>query len=191
LKPVIQILILILGLMLNAAGQTVQNTSAPLNTRAKAPEIGKDAPTFSLPDLKQQYVALRDFCGPKLNKPWINKTKQVVVLSFFATFCIPCLQEIPHLEKIETKFNGQAVKFLLVNVGEDEAKIKEFLTTNAIGLEILQDRYSKTAEKYDALTLPRLFVIDKDGIVRKEQKGFADPDKFEGELTRLLEELLR
>jgi thiol-disulfide isomerase/thioredoxin len=190
------ILIMIIGLAVNVTGQTVQTAEglAPRqaeNAKPGGPVIGKEAPTFSLPDLQQKYIALRDFCGPKLNKPWINKTKQVVVLSFFATYCKPCLQEIPHLEKIGNSFNGQPVKFLLVNVGEEEAKIKEFLSTNSIGLDILLDRYSKIAEKYDALSLPRLYVIDKEGIVRKEQKGFSDPVQFEVELTRLLNDLLK
>jgi thiol-disulfide isomerase/thioredoxin len=115
----------------------------------------------------------------------------VVVLSFFATWCKPCLQEIPHLEKIEKGFSGQAVKFLLVNVGEEEVKIKEFLTLNSINLNILMDRYNKIAEKYDALTLPRLYVIDKEGIVRKEQKGFSNPEQFEQDMIQLLNELLK
>jgi hypothetical protein len=97
----------------------------------------------------------------------------------------------PHLEKIESNFDGQPVKFLLVNVGEEEAKIKEFLSGNSVKLDILLDRYSKIAEKYDALSLPRLYVIDKEGIVRKEQKGFSDPEQFEIELTRMLTDLLK
>jgi peroxiredoxin len=190
------ILIMILSLVFTVTGQTFQTAEglAPRQadiSKPNGPAIGKEAPTFSLPDSQQKYVALRDFCGPKLNKPWINKTKQVVVLSFFATYCKPCLQEIPHLEKIENNFSGQAVKFLLVNVGEEEAKIKEFLSSNSVGLDILLDRYSKIAEKYDALSLPRLYVIDKEGIVRKEQKGFSDPEQFEVELTRLLNDLLK
>jgi len=183
LKPVTVWILLILAL--NVFGQTANTPKTNLI------EVGKDAPTFSLPDLNQQYVALRDFCGAKLNKPWINKAKQVVVVSFFATWCKPCLQEIPHLEKIKNDFAAQGVKFLLIDVGEEEAKIKEFLTQNTINLDILIDRYKKIAEKYDALTLPRLIVIDKNGIIRKEQKGFTNGEQFETDLRQLLGELLK
>jgi len=48
--------------------------------------IGCEAPTFSLPSLDQDYVSLRDFCGDELRKPWINKTKHVVIISFFEPF---------------------------------------------------------------------------------------------------------
>lgn len=153
--------------------------------------VGQDAPTFSLPDVDQKYISLRDFCGEKLRKPWKNKTKHVVVLSFFATWCKPCMAEIPHLESLKEEFSGQPVKFFLVDVGEDREKIIEFKNKKNIRLNILLDRYQKTAAKYDALTLPRLVVIDKGGVIRKEQKGFSDPDAFETEMKKLLADLLK
>ncbi len=52
------------------------------------------------------------------------------------------------------------------------------------------DRYQKTATNYDALSLPRLIVIDKEGVIRKEQKGFRDPDTFESEMKKIISELL-
>ena len=47
--------------------------------------IGCEAPTFSLPSVEQGYISLRDFSGEKLRKPWKNKIKHIVILSFFAT----------------------------------------------------------------------------------------------------------
>ena len=76
-------------------------------------------------------------------------------------------------------------------MGEDREKIVEFKNKKNIRLNILLDRYQKTAAKYDALTLPRLVVIDKDGVIRKEQKGFSDPDAFEAEMKKLLADLLK
>ena len=152
--------------------------------------IGCDAPTFSLPTLEQDYVSLRDFCGEKLRKPWINKTKHVVVISFFATWCEPCKKEIPHLEKLQTEFENLPVKFFLVDVGEEREKIMHFIEKAGYTIPVLLDRYQKTAERYDALTLPRLFVIDKLGKIRRKQKGFTNPEDFEIEMRELIRILL-
>jgi len=152
---------------------------------------GQEAPTFSLPDMQQNYISLRDYCGEQLRKPWKNKVKHVVVLSFFATWCKPCIKEIPHLENVLKQFTGHPVKFFLIDVGEEREKVVAFLAKKEIKIPVLLDRYQKTAEKYDALTLPRLVVIDKDGLIQKEQKGFTDPELFEAEITDLILKLLK
>lgn len=154
-------------------------------------KVGSEAPTFSLPTLDQNYIYLRDYCGEPLRKPWINKTKHVVVISFFASWCKPCLKEIPHLQDLEKEFEGKDIKFFLINVGEEKEKVEELLKTNPIQLPILLDRYSKIAEKFDALTLPRLFVIDKLGIIRRQQKGFVSEEDFVIEMQAIITELLK
>ena len=153
--------------------------------------VGTEAPTFSLPDMNQQYFSLGDFCGKKLRKPWKNKTKHVVVLSFFATWCKPCKEELPHLMKLRNQFKKEKIKFFLIDVGEKAELVKKFLEKYEIDIPVLLDQYQKTAEKYDALTLPRLFVIDKNGIIRKEQKGFTNAGQFEDEMQILLSGLIK
>lgn len=153
--------------------------------------IGCEGPTFSLPSLDQEYVSLRDFCGEKLRKPWINKTKYIVVLSFFATWCEPCKKEIPHLEKLMQEFKDQPIKFFLIDVGEEREKILEFTRERNLAIPILMDRYQKTSERYDALTLPRLFVLDQDGLIQRKQKGFTNPENFEIEMKELITLLLQ
>jgi peroxiredoxin len=173
----IAVFIIISGLSgLHAGGDEVANGSA--------------APTFSLPGLDQKYVSLRDYCGEELRKPWLNKEKYVVVLSFFATWCKPCMEELPHLEKVAETCKNQSVKIFLIDVGEDLQKVTDFVGRKKISLPVLIDRYQTVAEKYDALTLPRLFVIDREGVIRKENKGFSDPDTFEHEITDLIDSLL-
>ena len=152
--------------------------------------IDCEAPTFSLPSLEQDYVSLRDFCGQKLRKPWINKTKHVVILSFFATWCEPCKKEIPHLTKIMEEFKEQPVKFFMIDVGEEKEKVLNFVKSAGIEIPVLLDRYQKTAERFDALTLPRLFVLDKNGLIQRKQKGFSNPQDFEIEMRELISLLL-
>jgi len=153
--------------------------------------IGCEGPTFSLPSLDQEYVSLRDFCGKKLRKPWINKTKHIVVISFFATWCEPCKKEIPHLEKLKEEFKDQPIKFFLIDVGEEREKILGFTGEQNIAIPILMDRYQKTSQRYDALTLPRLFVLDKEGLIQRKQKGFTNPEDFEIEMKELITFLLQ
>ncbi len=153
-------------------------------------DIGSEAPMFSLPDVENEYVALRDLCGEKLRKPWKNKTKHVVVLSFFASWCKPCIAEIPHLQALKDKYKNETIKFFLINVGEEKDKIQEFSKSMDISIPILMDKYKKVSEKYDALRLPRLIVIDKQGIIQLEQRGFKDGKKFEADLDTIISKLL-
>jgi thiol-disulfide isomerase/thioredoxin len=152
--------------------------------------VGQNAPSFALPKLDLKYISLRDYCGEDLRKPWINKVKHVVILSFFATWCKPCIAEIPHLEKLKRDFEGLPIKFFLIDVGEEKEKVVKFAQKRDVKLTILLDRYNKIAEKYGVLSLPRLFVLDKNGIIRKMQSGFSDPKQFEKDMFTLILELL-
>ena len=153
-------------------------------------KVGDPAPAFSLPDMDNNYVFLKDFSGEKLRKPWKNKVHHVVVISFFATWCGPCKKEIPHLNKLQAEFKGQAVKFFLIDVGETKEKLQAFLKTFRVDIPVFLDRYKQTSGKYDANSLPRLVVIDKKGIVRKINRGFKDGAQFEKDLSDLITKLL-
>lgn len=158
---------------------------------AKIPiKVGDPSPVFSLPDLQNNYVFLRDYSGKKLRKPWKNKTKYVIVMSFFATWCGPCKKEIPYLEKLKAEFADKKAKFFLVDVGEERKVLDGFLDKNKISLKVLHDRYQQTAEKFGANSLPRLIVIDKEGTIRLIKKGFKDGESFMKEMRSLITKLL-
>ncbi len=180
MKSILQLLIILFLLIQMVQGQN----------EISAMQIGNKAPAFALPNLQNEYIALKDFCGEKLRKPWKNKTKYAVVLSFFATWCKPCIAEIPHLQKVKEKFQDKPVKFYLVNVGESRENINKFFKGKNISIPILLDRYKKISEKYDALKLPRLFILDQNGFIKLEKRGFSsDGDKFENEIETLLSSL--
>ncbi len=175
--------LIILLLSIIVISTSAQNIPEPI-------KVGEKAPAFALPNLHNEYIALKDFCGEKLRKPWKNKTKYAVVLSFFATWCKPCIAEIPHLQKVKEKFQDKPVKFYLVNVGESRENINKFFKGKNISIPILLDRYKKISEKYDALKLPRLFILDQNGFIKLEKRGFSsDGEKFENEIETLLSSL--
>jgi len=160
------------------------------NNRIDSLAVGTAAPPFSLQSLDGGYVFLRDYCGEKLRKPWLNKTKHVVVLSFFATWCVPCQREIPQLIKIQNLLKDQPVKFFLIDVGEKKSKVKPFIEEKGYTLPVLLDVYQVVAKKYGAHSLPRLVIVDKQGKVRLYHKGFKNPPDFVPETKAFIEKLL-
>ena len=91
-KNIILIMVILLLIMQNIIGEIKK---------------GEEAPLFSLPDVSNQYIALRDLCGEKLRKPWKNKVKHVVVLSFLPVGVNLVLQNylIFRKYKINSKIN--------------------------------------------------------------------------------------
>lgn len=151
---------------------------------------GSQAPTFTLPGADNNYVFLRDICGEKLRKPWKNKIKHVVVLSFFATWCVPCQKEIPRLMELQKRFSAENIKFFLIAVGEKKEKALSFARRKNYSLPLLFDQYQVVAKKYRVNSLPRLVIIDKNGIIRRYAIGFENRTNFETETATLLEKLL-
>jgi len=136
-------------------------------------KIGDPAPTFVLKDSSGADIFLRDYCG-SLRQPWKNKTKHVVMLSFFATWCQPCLKEIPELEKLAVEFRGQNLKIFLIDLKEQREPVQKFCRENNITLPVLFDKYGVVAGKYQATSLPRLFVIGREGRIVWQSTGYQE-----------------
>lgn len=140
----------------------------------KAPlEPGTTAPTFSLPTLTGEREALRVWCGQSLLKPMTNNIQHVVILSFWATYCKPCQEEIPQLQAFFEKHKKDKVKIFLISIDEKGADIvSPFAKEKKYSLPILLDPYKKTAERYGVKSLPALFVIDSIGNIRYSSVGY-------------------
>ena len=120
----------------------------------------------------------------------LTSTPFGILIGAFATWCKPCQKEIPHLEKLQNEYKDKPVKFFIIDVGEERGKVSRFIEKAGYSLPVLLDRYQKTSERYDAKTLPRLFVIDKNGNIQRKQKGFSKSEDFEIEMRELLNLLL-
>jgi len=137
--------------------------------------------------------------GKRLKKPMTQPDRHVVVLSFFATWCKPCMKELPHLENLYDKYKNDKIKFFLIDITEATRTVKglenvpkagPFLEKKGISMTILNDNRGVAKKRYGAKTLPRLYVIDKYRIIRLAKKGFDEGEDFEGELTAVIDELL-
>ncbi|MFQ6676106.1 MAG: TlpA family protein disulfide reductase [Fidelibacterota bacterium] len=187
-----------------ASGQDQQEMVAvPVTEEEGAEEIGlqpgDEAPKFALRDLNGNYELLTKWSGVKLSRPASQPVRHVVVASFFATWCEPCMKELPHLQSLYEKYAGQDVKFFLIDITEATRTVEgyenspeagPFLKQKGITIPVLQDIYGMTKKSYGVTTLPRLFIIDKFRKIRLMKQGFHEGEDFEGELAAMIDQLL-
>ena len=153
-------------------------------------KIGDEAPTFYVRTLDEKDFFLSDS---------LKKNQRPIVFSFFATWCIPCRQEIPVLDSIRT--NYPEVDFYLINVSglnqngnmkiEDPFKVRKMIKSLGTEIPVLMDKFGTVAEKYDALILPRTIAIapiDSSFKVVYEHTGYERGD--EKKLIETIESLL-
>jgi thiol-disulfide isomerase/thioredoxin len=173
---------------------TWNNAEAGLIFRSDTLNVGNEAPQFVMRNLMANIgVFLRDFTGKTLREPWKKKERQVVVLSFWATWCQPCKNEIPILTKLAGDYKDQKVKFFLVNTMEKaesiEDSVRDMYKNRGYTLPCLVDPSGRYASLYSVHGLPVLVVIDKFGIVRQINRGYHE--NFQIELEKLIKELLK
>lgn len=113
---------------------------------------------------------------------------RVVVVNFWATWCEPCREEMPSLERLKERVKGRPVEVLTVNYGENPVRIRDFLQRQKITLPVLLDPEKEAAAKWRAGGLPITYLVDPQGRVR--HYVFGDRDWSSDESIRLVEALL-
>lgn len=122
--------------------------------------VGKPAPDFTLKSFKGGNVRLAELRG------------EVVMLNFWATWCGPCRQEMPLLEKLSQQYKDLGFTLLGINVEEDASGMEKFLKDVPVGFTILRDGDNKVARLYGVDGMPSTVVIDRNGVVRYLHRGY-------------------
>ena len=151
----------------------------PIRQRAlrfiSQPELARArlAPAFAVTTLDGQRVSLDDFNG------------KVVLLDFWATWCGPCREALPHMRTIAKNFQGQPLVVLSVSLDSDEQKWKDFITKNEMTwLQYRDGGFNGPVSRlFDVGAIPHTFTIDADGVLQDEHIGDAS---IEGKLKKLL-----
>ena len=167
----------------------ISSIGSRIDTVKSSPIFDSLAPNFSLSDLRGQFHYLNDYCGTKRNVRADN-TPRFVVLSFWATWCAPCLQEIPILEKLAERYSASEAIFFLINTGESAEMVAPFVEGKGYTLPVLLDRYQVYQNRYNVTSLPRLFLIDPDQQIVLEKAGFQDSTQLVDDLGGSLDSLL-
>ena len=127
----------------------------------RPPRVGEAAPDFSLQD-NTTTVALHDLKG------------QVVVLNFWATWCPPCVEELPSLLALQRHLKDKGVKVLAVSIDVDQKAYEKFLKDNGVDLLTVRDPDQKASTIYGSFKWPETYIIDRNGVVRRKFIGAVD-----------------
>jgi len=111
------------------------------------------------------------------------------MLNFWATWCVPCLLEMPAMDRLNRKLAGQPFKMLAVNLGEAEEQSKKFADQYNFSYDLVLDPIGEIANAYGANRLPVSYLIDKKGYVIRRAIGPREWDSADAlELFRKLME---
>lgn len=130
-------------------------------TAGGAPAIGTPV-DFRLKSVDGRTLGPKDFRG------------QVIVVDFWATWCIPCHVQTRILEPLHRDYKGKGVQFLAANVGEEEATVRTFLKDKPLPYPVLLDPKDSVSSRFGVYALPTVLVIDKEGKLAFYQSGVAD-----------------
>jgi len=112
---------------------------------------------------------------------------QVVVLDFFATWCSPCRESIPHLVALDGKYRKQGLRVVGLSVDDDAPALKEFIGQQKIGYPVaVADKNLKIA--YRISSIPQIIIIDKQGLIVDKFLGFDE--SAAGDMEKTIKRLL-
>ncbi len=167
------IFVTLLGMIGYSIYQAIGNKDElPLKTGVT---VGNKAPDFELQLVGGETVKLSELEGKK------------VLLNFWASWCEPCLKEMPEMQELYDTASDDIV-ILAVNMTVTEKNLdtaKNFINDQGFTFPVLLDVTNKTSSNYEVLTLPTSFFIDTNGVIRERFPGPMDLDYMKQALNRL------
>ena len=143
-----------------------------------AVQVSSNAPDFTLRSVGGANLRLHEQRG------------QVVMVNFWATWCGPCRQEMPHLNRLYDKYRGAGFVLLGVNIDDDPRAAANLAAKLGLRFPVLLDTDKKVSRVYDMSAMPATLLIDRDGRVRHIHRGYRDGVErtYEEQVRSLLKE---
>jgi len=138
-------------------------------------KVGNLAPDFQLQNLDGKPASLSELRG----KP--------VILNFWATWCGPCVNEMPYLQQVCEEWSAKGVMLLAINIDASSSEASQFLQAHELSLSVLLGAKADVAARYNIRYIPTTFFIDKDGIIQAVKVGaFPNKEAIEADLNRIM-----
>ncbi len=156
---IVAAIVLVLGGALFIASRVFGDQLYPVSVGSRAPDF-RATTVDSVP----RAHTLADYKG------------QVVLLNIWGTFCLPCRDEMPAIEKLHQAMAAQGLKVVAISMDDPgfEQKIRDFAKQYDLTFQILYDPSGKIVNDYQTTGVPETFVIARDGVIRKKVIGASD-----------------
>jgi len=128
---------------------------------SRPPRIGSNAPDFTVQD-SDRSVTLSRYRG------------QVVVLNFWATWCPPCVEEMPSLVEMQRRMKPKGVTVIAVSMDVDQGAYNQFIKDHNVNLLTVRDPNQKSNTLYGTSKFPETYIIDRNGVMRRKFIGAVD-----------------
>ncbi len=157
----------------------LQSSGAP----ADKERLGMGAEVFQLPSFEVQ-----DFLAQSFYDPLKTHRGKVIVLNFWASWCGPCLEELPILQEAFTGFDADEFQLIAINTEESRRVVEQAVEKHGIELRVALDLGGTAAAVFGVEDLPTLILIDQRGAVQRIQVGFKQglAETVRAEVDRLL-----
>jgi peroxiredoxin len=158
----------------------VKSAPTPDPSLPVAPAIGAIAPNFSLTTVDGEPVSLHDLRGKS------------VMVNYWVTWCIPCIEEMPVLEKLHREFQDQDFVMLSVNgiAQDDLSTVMNTLGEFEVTFPVVLDEGDAVYNEFQVRFMPTSFFIDPQGVIRHIQFGSTTEDGFRSTIEELLSQQL-
>lgn len=145
---------------------------------ASALDAGERAPDIGLRDLDGNNVTMSSLRG------------NVVIVDFWASWCEPCAEEMPVLERLYTTYRGQGLRVVGVSQDRTADNMRSFLNDHSVSFPIVHDASHAVAGRYEPPRMPTSYIVDRSGVVRHVHAGYRSGDArtMEREVRALLQQ---
>jgi peroxiredoxin len=162
------------GLIIINSRPTSENPVLVLPTsNVQGLAVGSSAPDFTLNTLAGQAVSLKELRGKR------------VLINFWASWCPPCLAEIPDLKAAYNQLREENVAFIGIGTQDETDKLKQFSGENDLPYTVVEDPKGNVSDSYGVLGLPTTVLVDSTGVVRKVFTGPITKDQVIAELGKI------
>lgn len=157
---------------------SIENNQLNIHEPVLQPYKGdKSPPVLRLSNLQDLQVDIEQF------------NDQVVLVNFWATWCGPCVEEIPSLSRLVEKMKGKPFKVVAVNIGESTEVIQKFVKSIPVNFEILLDKENTAVRDWKVYAYPSNYLLDRDGKIQYAYRGALhwDSENIVNTINSLLE----